>query len=79
MSSLQYRRYTLPFRSSLPYPRLRFPSISVGNFQLFISSPSSMYPRTRSYLLLILLGSLSVPLRSIHLSLPSPVSLRRLH
>src|SRR5271170_4092886 len=43
MSSLQYRRYTL-IRLLRLY--LRFPHISVGNFQLFISSPSSMHPHT---------------------------------
>jgi hypothetical protein len=58
---LQYRRYTLQFRS---FP-LSSPPFSLHfrrQFQLFISSPSSMYPRIRFHLLLILLGSLSVPL-----------------
>jgi len=69
-----------------PIPLLSLILISVFNslhfrrqFSTFISPPSSMYPRIRSYLLLILLGSLSVPLRSIHLSPSSPMSLRRPH
>jgi hypothetical protein len=60
MSSLQYRRYTLQFRSS-PLSSPPFSLHFRRQSSTFITSPSSMYPRIRFYLLLILLGSLSAP------------------
>jgi hypothetical protein len=49
-------------------PYLRFPHISVGHFQLLSPRLRQCTLVFRFYLLLILLGSLSVPARSIHLS-----------